>query len=64
MGGLQVGLLDMITASKPAADTFTRANYLSAVGARADSFWVPDHLNAIFPRAPSFYRVVRGIKRL
>lgn len=51
MGGLQVGLLDMITASKPAADTFTRANYLSAVGARADSFWVPDHLNAIFPRA-------------
>ncbi|OMC34798.1 photosystem I reaction center subunit VIII [Mycobacterium sp. GA-1841] len=51
MAGIQVGLLDLVTASKPAADAFTRANYLSAVGLGVDSFWVPDHLNAIFPRA-------------
>jgi phthiodiolone/phenolphthiodiolone dimycocerosates ketoreductase len=51
MSGLRVGLLDFIIAGRPAADTFTRANYLSAVASRLDSFWVPDHLNALFPRA-------------
>jgi phthiodiolone/phenolphthiodiolone dimycocerosates ketoreductase len=50
MSGLRVGLLDFIIAGRPAADTFTRANYLSAVASRLDSFWVPDHLNALFPR--------------
>jgi phthiodiolone/phenolphthiodiolone dimycocerosates ketoreductase len=51
MSGLRVGLLDFIIAGRPAADTFTRASYLSAVASRLDSFWVPDHLNALFPRA-------------
>jgi phthiodiolone/phenolphthiodiolone dimycocerosates ketoreductase len=51
MAGLRVGLLDFIIAGRPAADTFTRASYLSAVASRLDSFWVPDHLNALFPRA-------------
>jgi phthiodiolone/phenolphthiodiolone dimycocerosates ketoreductase len=51
MSGLRVGVLDFIIAGRPAADTFTRANYLSAVASRVDSFWVPDHLNALFPRS-------------
>ncbi|MBB5161631.1 LLM class flavin-dependent oxidoreductase [Mycobacterium sp. AZCC_0083] len=51
MSGLRVGLVDFIIAGRPAADTFTRASYLSAVASRLDSFWVPDHLNALFPRA-------------
>jgi phthiodiolone/phenolphthiodiolone dimycocerosates ketoreductase len=51
MGGFRVGLMDPIIAARPAADTFTRANYLSAVASRVDSFWVPDHLNALFPRS-------------
>lgn len=33
MGGLQVGLLDLITAGRPSADSFTRAGYLAAVDA-------------------------------
>ncbi len=45
MTGFRVGLIDGIVASRPAADTFTRANYLAAVANRVDSFWVPDHLN-------------------
>ncbi len=44
--------MDPTIAARPAVDTFTRANYLSAVAGGVDSFWVPDHLNAIFPRAP------------
>jgi phthiodiolone/phenolphthiodiolone dimycocerosates ketoreductase len=43
--------MDPIIAARPAADTFTRASYLSAVAGRVDSFWVPDHLNALFPRS-------------
>ena len=51
MAGFRVGLMDMIVAGRPAADTFTRSTYLSAVGMGVDSFWVPDHLNSIFPRS-------------
>lgn len=51
MAAFRVGIQDAVTATRPFADTFTRANYLGAVAARADSFWVPDHLNALFPRA-------------
>jgi phthiodiolone/phenolphthiodiolone dimycocerosates ketoreductase len=47
---MRVGIMDTIIAARPAADTFTRANYLGAVASRVDSFWVPDHLNALFPR--------------
>ena len=43
--------MDLIVAGRPAADTFTRLNYFSAVAMGVDSFWVPDHLNAIFPRS-------------
>ncbi|MBI3225610.1 MAG: LLM class flavin-dependent oxidoreductase [Mycolicibacterium cosmeticum] len=51
MSRLRVGMMDMILASRPAADSFTRAGYLSAAACRVDSFWVPDHLNALFPRS-------------
>ena len=51
MSGLRVGVLDFIIAGRPAAETLTRANYISAVASRVDSFWVPDHLNALFPRS-------------
>jgi phthiodiolone/phenolphthiodiolone dimycocerosates ketoreductase len=51
MTGFRVGIMDPIVAARPAADTFTRANYLSAVATGVDSFWVPDHLNALFPRS-------------
>jgi phthiodiolone/phenolphthiodiolone dimycocerosates ketoreductase len=51
MTGFRVGLMDMIVAGRPAADTFTRLDYFSAVAMGVDSFWVPDHLNAIFPRS-------------
>lgn len=43
--------MDPLIAARPAVDTFTRANYLSAVAGRVDSLWVPDHLNALFPRS-------------
>jgi phthiodiolone/phenolphthiodiolone dimycocerosates ketoreductase len=46
MTGFRVGVVDPIIAARPAADAFTRANYLAAVASRVDSFWVPDHLNA------------------
>ncbi len=36
--------MDPIVAARPAAETFTRANYLAAVANGVDSFWVPDHL--------------------
>jgi phthiodiolone/phenolphthiodiolone dimycocerosates ketoreductase len=51
MAGMRVGVMDGIVASRPSVDSFTRANYLSAVATRVDSFWVPDHLNALFPRS-------------
>jgi phthiodiolone/phenolphthiodiolone dimycocerosates ketoreductase len=51
MTGFRVGVMDGILAARPAADTFTRANYLGAVANRVDSFWVPDHLNGLFPRS-------------
>ena len=51
MTGFRVGVMDPILAARPAADTFTRANYLGALTNRADSFWVPDHLNQLFPRS-------------
>ena len=51
MTGLRVGIVDPIIAARPAADTFTRANYVSAVASRVDSLWVPDHLNQLFPRS-------------
>jgi phthiodiolone/phenolphthiodiolone dimycocerosates ketoreductase len=51
MTGFRVGVADPILAARPAADTFTRANYLGAVANRVDSFWVPDHLNQLFPRS-------------
>ena len=51
MARFRVGVADPILAARPAADTFTRANYLGAVANRVDSFWVPDHLNQLFPRS-------------
>ncbi|OBJ72507.1 LLM class flavin-dependent oxidoreductase [Mycobacterium sp. 1274756.6] len=51
MAGMRVGVMDMIVAGRPSADTFTRASYLGAAAGRVDSFWVPDHLNALFPRS-------------
>src|ERR1700738_4677622 len=51
MTKFRVGLTDPIIAARPAADSFTRANYLGAVASRVDSFWVPDHLNSLFPRS-------------
>jgi phthiodiolone/phenolphthiodiolone dimycocerosates ketoreductase len=47
----RVGLVDPIMAARPAADTFTRATYVSAVANRVDSLWVPDHLNNLLPRS-------------
>ena len=51
MTGFRVGVMDPIIAARPTAESFTRANYLSALANRVDSFWVPDHLNALFPRS-------------
>ena len=51
MSRFRVGMMDMILASRPAADSLTRAGYLAAVASGVDSFWVPDHLNALFPRS-------------
>jgi phthiodiolone/phenolphthiodiolone dimycocerosates ketoreductase len=51
MSGFRVGVVDPIVASRPRAESFTRAQYLSAVASRVDSFWVPDHLNSMFPRS-------------
>src|ERR1700750_2436994 len=51
MTGFRVGVADPILVAQPAADTFTRANYLGAVANRVDSFWGPDHLNQLFPRS-------------
>jgi phthiodiolone/phenolphthiodiolone dimycocerosates ketoreductase len=51
MARFRVGVADPILAARPAADTFTRANYLGAVANRVDSFWVPDHLNQLLPRS-------------
>lgn len=51
MSEFRVGVVDPLLASRPTAETFTRANYLNALANRADSFWVPDHLNQLFPRS-------------
>ena len=51
MARFRVGVFDGIIAARPAADTFTRANYLGALANRVDSFWVPDHLNGMVPRS-------------
>lgn len=51
MTGFRVGVMDPILASRPSAEAFTRADYLSAVARNVDSFWVPDHLNQLFPRS-------------
>jgi phthiodiolone/phenolphthiodiolone dimycocerosates ketoreductase len=51
MSPIRVGVMDTALVSRPAAESLTRANYLSAVANRVDSFWVPDHLNALFPRS-------------
>ncbi|BBX27553.1 LLM class flavin-dependent oxidoreductase [Mycolicibacterium alvei] len=51
MTRFRVGITDPLIAARPTVDTFTRANYLSAVAGRVDSLWVPDHLNALFPRS-------------
>ena len=48
---MRVGVMDSALAARPAVDSLTRANYMSAVANRVDSFWVPDHLNALFPRS-------------
>jgi phthiodiolone/phenolphthiodiolone dimycocerosates ketoreductase len=49
--GFRVGVIDPILAARPAAEGFTRANYLTAVARGVDSFWVPDHLNQLVPRS-------------
>src|ERR1700757_4121820 len=51
MSPIRVGVMDTALVSRPAAESLTRANYVSAVANRVDSFWVPDHLNALFPRS-------------
>jgi phthiodiolone/phenolphthiodiolone dimycocerosates ketoreductase len=51
MTGFRVGVVDPIVAARPAADVFTRANYLGAVANRVDSFWVIDHLNFLGQRS-------------
>ena len=51
MAGFGVGVQESLVVSRPRAETFTRATYLSAVGNRVDSLWVPDHLNSLFPRS-------------
>jgi phthiodiolone/phenolphthiodiolone dimycocerosates ketoreductase len=49
--GFRVGVSDPILAARPSADSFTRANYFTAVARGVDSFWFPDHLNQLFPRS-------------
>lgn len=51
MTGFRVGISDPIVVSRPRAETFTRANYMSALANRADSFWVSDHLVGLLPRS-------------
>jgi phthiodiolone/phenolphthiodiolone dimycocerosates ketoreductase len=66
MSKMRVGVMDTALVSRPAVDSLTRANYLSAVANRVDSFWVPDHLNALFPRsiwAPKYSGAARLIPR-
>lgn len=50
MSALRVGLMDPIMAARPTVDSFSRANYLSAVASRVDSYWVPDHINGQTPK--------------
>ena len=51
MTGFRVGVADPTVVARPAAEAFTRANYLGAAANRVDSFWVPDHLNQLIPRS-------------
>ncbi|WP_458317301.1 LLM class flavin-dependent oxidoreductase [Mycolicibacterium brisbanense] len=64
MSGFRVGIMDPAIASRPRADSFTRANYLSAVACGVDSLWVPDHLNALFPRTLWQPKFAAGAKML
>lgn len=59
----RVGLMDSVLAGRPAADTFSRAGYLSAVASRVDSYWVPDHINGQTPR-PLWHPRYTGAARL
>jgi phthiodiolone/phenolphthiodiolone dimycocerosates ketoreductase len=46
-----VGVQGPVFVSRPVAEAFHRATYLSAAVNRVDSFWIPDHLNGLFPRS-------------
>jgi phthiodiolone/phenolphthiodiolone dimycocerosates ketoreductase len=50
VGGFGVGLMDPVMAARPTVDTYSRANYFSAVVNRVDTYWVPDHINGQTPR--------------
>ena len=66
MAGFRVGVMDGALVARPAVDSLTRANYMTAVVNRVDSFWVPDHLNALFPRsiwAPEYCGAARLIPK-
>jgi phthiodiolone/phenolphthiodiolone dimycocerosates ketoreductase len=51
MTGFRVGITNITIASRPIAESLTRADYLNALANRVDSFWVVDHLNGLFPRS-------------
>jgi phthiodiolone/phenolphthiodiolone dimycocerosates ketoreductase len=51
VAGFRVGVQGPVFVSRPRAEAFSRATYLSAALNRVDSFWVPDHLNGLFPRS-------------
>jgi phthiodiolone/phenolphthiodiolone dimycocerosates ketoreductase len=51
MTGFRVGITNITVASRPMAESLTRADYLNALANRVDSFWVVDHLNGLFPRS-------------
>jgi len=40
MAGFRVGVMDGALVARPAVDSLTRANYMTAVVNRVDSFWV------------------------
>ena len=46
-----MGITNITVASRPMAESLTRADYLNALANRVDSFWVVDHLNSLFPRS-------------
>src|SRR5271166_5742532 len=51
MTGFRLGITNITVASRPMAESLTRADYLNALANRVDSFWVVDHLNGLFPRS-------------